>query len=96
MSETVRRRILVAGRVQGVGYRAACHTVATASGLGGYVRNRDDGRVEVVAVGLPASVDRLVEWCGIGPRGARVEHLEVASEPVGAEDSVGGGFRIFG
>jgi acylphosphatase len=80
VSETVRRRVLVAGRVQGVGYRAACAQVAVGLGLGGHVRNLDDGRVEVVATGPLEAVEQPIECCRRGPRAARVDQVVVSDE----------------
>lgn len=81
MASLIRRRLLVAGRVQGVGYRAACARVATALAVRGSVRNLTDGRVEVVAAGPPDLVERLTEWCRTGPRSARVESVDINDEP---------------
>jgi acylphosphatase len=71
-------RCLVAGRVQGVYYRAAAAEQATRLQLDGWVKNLADGRVEVVALGPPVAVADLVRWLWQGPPAARVEavHLE--------------------
>ena len=69
--------MLVSGRVQGVGYRAACARTAAQLGAGGSVRNLPDGRVEVVASGDADVVDRLVAWCRQGPPWAQVDGVEV-------------------
>lgn len=82
MASTIRRRLLVAGRVQGVGYRAACARVAAALPVTGSVRNLTDGRVEVVAAGPGEAVERLTDWCRVGPRSARVETVEISDEPL--------------
>jgi len=68
----------VAGRVQGVYYRAATAEQATRLQLDGWVKNLADGRVEVVAAGPQAAVADLVRWLWRGPPAARVEamHLE--------------------
>jgi acylphosphatase len=80
----VRKRIVVEGRVQGVGFRASCAQRARAAGVGGTVRNLVDGRVEAVFEGSAASVDRLVAWCEDGPRFAHVDRIVVVEEePVG-------------
>ena len=76
----VRRRIVVEGRVQGVGYRASCAQRARAAGLGGLVHNLPDGRVEAVFEGPPESVDELVAWCERGPVSARVQRVRVVDE----------------
>ena len=87
---TVRRRVYVSGRVQGVWFRESCREEAGRAGVGGWVRNLDDGRVEVVAEGPRAAVDRVVAWCGRGPRRARVDGVDVVDEvPVGER-----GFRV--
>jgi acylphosphatase len=79
----VMRRLLITGQVQGVGYRMNCAREAERLGVKGSVRNLDDGSVEVLAAGPPELVDRLIEWCWRGPRGARVEAVTVTDEPPG-------------
>lgn len=76
----VRRRVVVAGRVQGVFFRDSCWTEARRAGLSGSVGNRSDGRVEAVFEGDAGAVDRLVVWCHQGPSGARVDDVEVSDE----------------
>jgi acylphosphatase len=75
-----RVHVFVSGQVQGVFFRAECASRAREIGLGGFVRNLRDGRVEAVFEGDPADVDALVEWCHSGPRWAQVEQVEVAEE----------------
>ena len=77
----VRKRVVVEGRVQGVGFRMACARRAEAAGVGGMVRNLPDGRVEAVFEGPPASVDALVVWCERGPSYAHVTSTYVVDEP---------------
>lgn len=77
----VTRRVLVAGRVQGVGYRAACAREAARLGLGGHARNLPDGRVEVVATGAAEHVAALLDWCRVGPPGARVADVALEEAP---------------
>jgi acylphosphatase len=69
---------LVAGRVQGVNYRAATVRQAEQLRLRGWVRNRADGCVELVAAGAPEAVAALAAWLWQGPPAARVDavHLE--------------------
>lgn len=87
---TVRRRVVVGGRVQGVFFRDSCQREAARGGIAGWARNLADGRVEVVAEGRPDAVDRLVAWCRIGPRHAVVTAVEVTAEqPEGLT-----GFRV--
>jgi DNA ligase D-like protein (predicted 3'-phosphoesterase) len=75
-------RVAVRGSVQGVGFREA--TVARAGELGvfGWVRNLEDGSVEVQVEGPDEAVDALIGWLGEGPRGAKVEEVEVAKGKV--------------
>jgi acylphosphatase len=69
------RRFYVSGQVQGVGYRYFARDAAEKIGLGGYVRNLLDGRVEVYAIGSRAQLDRLVADLRRGPRHAFVEDV---------------------
>ncbi|QKT02750.1 acylphosphatase [Ectothiorhodospiraceae bacterium 2226] len=66
----------VRGRVQGVFYRASTERKAKELGVRGYVRNLDDGSVEVLACGVPAQVEALRSWLWQGPRAARVEGVD--------------------
>ena len=60
MSETVIRRVLIRGRVQGIGYRAWTEDTALLNGIDGWVRNRADGAVEAVFAGSPqATIARV-------------------------------------
>lgn len=83
MTPTDRRRVraLVSGLVQGVWYRKSTQEEAARLGLAGWVRNLLDGRVEFVAEGSPAEVERLLHWARRGPPGARVDALEVEELP---------------
>lgn len=70
--------------MQGVFYRATCALLAREAGVGGYVRNLADGRVEAAFEGPDQPVDRLVAWCRSGPDLARVDEVEIVpEEPVG-------------
>jgi acylphosphatase len=77
--ERIARRLVIGGRVQGVGYRD--WTVATARGFGldGWVRNRRDGGVEALLAGDAAAVAAMVAACRRGPPHARV--VRVDDEP---------------
>ncbi len=70
------RRWLVAGQVQGVGFRAFVARRATELGVTGEVRNLPDGRVEVIAQGSEQALAALRELLGTGPRMARVSSVE--------------------
>ncbi len=73
----VRAHILVSGRVQGVGYRAFAHRVATQRGLVGGVRNLDDGRVELDIEGHRTVIETLLVDLKAGPPAARVRAVDV-------------------
>jgi acylphosphatase len=80
----VARRYVIAGRVQGVGFRWFTHDAAAREGVHGWVRNLADGRVEVVLEGDSESVDRMEAAVRRGPASARVEQVEVEEQtPVG-------------
>ena len=78
--QIVRRRVVVRGRVQGVGFRYGLVRRAESAGVGGWVRNRPDGTVEAALEGEVGAVDGVVDWCRHGPRGARVDDVSVVDE----------------
>ena len=80
-------RFLVAGKVQGVFFRASTREQAVRLGLGGYAKNLADGRVEVVAVGEAERIEALARWLERGPPMARVDRVE--RESVVAESVAG-------
>ncbi len=80
MGVTVRARLVISGRVQGVAFRQSTVDEAERVGVAGWARNLPDGRVEVVIEGERRRVEALVAWCRRGPRLARVEDVEVAWE----------------
>ena len=83
MSDTgfyVRRRVVVHGVVQGVWFRESVRRRAESRGLAGWVRNNADGSVEAVFEGEPEAVDSLVRYVHEGPRGARVDRVDVHEE----------------
>jgi acylphosphatase len=76
----VRERVVVHGRVQGVGFRYALARAADTRGVAGWARNRADGTVEAVFEAEPEAVESLVRFCEEGPRGAEVDRVEVFEE----------------
>jgi acylphosphatase len=76
----VRRRVIVHGWVQGVGFRFAVARAADARGVAGWVRNRADGTVEAVFEGAPQAVESVLRVCREGPRGAEVSRVDVVDE----------------
>jgi acylphosphatase len=86
MSEVVRRRVVVRGRVQGVFFRDSTRREALRRGVAGWVRNRGDGAVEAVFEGPLSAVEALVSFSSSGPRGAHVEDVTTSEEePEGLE-----------
>jgi acylphosphatase len=86
-----RIRAIVSGRVQGVSFRATTRTEARRLGLVGWVKNRDDGSVELEAEGPDEMVAALIQWCQHGPPTARVARVAVDDlAPTGAD----GEFRV--
>jgi acylphosphatase len=80
------QRLVIKGRVQGIGYRDWLVAEAEALGVSGWVRNRRDGSVEAVLYGDMAAVQELLRACRRGPRLAEVEEiveefLDVVVEP---------------
>ncbi len=85
----ITRRLVVRGRVQGVSYRWWTLGEAKALGLSGWVRNRMDGSVEIVARGPAKAVDELARRCRSGPPAARVDAVEVSE----SDEAVPDGFE---
>lgn len=77
-----RLRIVVEGLVQGVGFRYATARQARRVHVRGWVRNRSDGAVEVLAEGDADNVRALADWCRAGPPGARVTSVQEGEEAV--------------
>lgn len=78
--ERVRSHVLVSGRVQGVGYRAATYKMAIHLQLNGWVRNLADGRVEAVFEGDRETVEAMLQWCWQGSPLAIVQAVATVSE----------------
>jgi acylphosphatase len=87
MVETLRARVKVEGRVQGVFFRAETRRMARSLGLAGWVRNMGDGSVVAAFEGPRQIVEAAVEWCGHGPPSAVVENVDITwEEPAGEGD----------
>lgn len=83
-------RFIVAGKVQGVFFRASAREQALRLGLRGYAKNLADGRVEVLAAGKAESIEALARWLAQGPPMARVDWVERGE----ASDEAVTGFEI--
>lgn len=92
MSEAELRiiRVVVRGRVQGVGYRAWTERQAIGRGLAGWVRNRSDGAVEAVFAGDPDNVAAMAESLLRGPPHARVQGVEIVEAEASALEATFG------
>lgn len=90
MSENARARITVSGLVQGVFFRANTIDQAVGLGITGRVANLVNGDVEIVAEGDRRQIETLIDWCRVGPPGARVDGVDVLWE------EFQGKFRRFG
>lgn len=90
MSEAVRRRVVVHGRVQGVFFRDSIRGRALDHGVSGWARNTPEGTVEAVFEGPPDAVERLVRFAQTGPPSAEVGDVDVfEEEPEGLD-----GFQV--
>jgi acylphosphatase len=83
-------RVLIEGRVQGVGFRYWTEDAALALGLNGWVRNRRDGSVEALFSGNAALVAEILQRCREGPRAAMVSSVRILEEGGAAP----GGFDV--
>jgi acylphosphatase len=83
----VARRYLISGRVQGVGFRWFTRDAAEREGVHGWVRNLPDGRVEAQAEGDADALERFERALRHGPRGARVDEVDVDALPPTGRDT---------
>jgi acylphosphatase len=83
LAETARVHVVIKGIVQGVGYRYFVLRAAERYGLAGWVRNREDGAVEVEAQGDPPVLEAFLKDLRIGPRAAEVTGMDVEKLPPG-------------
>ncbi len=72
--------IFVTGKVQGVFFRQATRVIAIKNNVTGWVRNLDDGRVEIMIEGEDKSVDIITQWCNLGPANSRVDDIKINQE----------------
>ncbi len=79
-SETIRRRLVVHGKVQGVFYRDSTRDAARSAGVSGWAANRTDGTVEVVLEGPADAVESVVAYCRQGPSSADVHAVDEREE----------------
>jgi acylphosphatase len=84
------KRLIIRGRVQGVGYRYAMVDAAMTSGVTGWVRNRRDGSVEALVQGEPTAIESIIAWCRRGPSTARVSAVDL----IEASEESANGFEL--
>ncbi len=77
-----RIHIFVTGRVQGVFFRQSTRVIAIKNNVNGWVRNLDDGRVEIIAEGQEENTNALADWCKTGPANSRVDEFELSEENI--------------
>lgn len=82
----VRAHLYISGQVQGVFFRYETRRLAKELGVGGWIRNLPDGRVEAVFEGEEDAVEKLVQFCHRGPPAAKVTNVEVGYEAPKGED----------
>ncbi|OGJ62289.1 hypothetical protein A3C37_03015 [Candidatus Peribacteria bacterium RIFCSPHIGHO2_02_FULL_53_20] len=74
-------RIIITGSVHGVFFRKTAKQQADALNIAGWVRNTEDGNVEIHAEGSPEDLELFQSWCHKGPTVARVENVTVKNVP---------------
>ena len=89
LERMIRKRVIVHGRVQGVGFRWSAQAEAERLGVAGYARNLPDGTVQAELEGPEDSVQRMLDWLHHGPRHARVESLDVTDLEASDADADG-------
>ena len=82
-----RLHIIATGKVQGVYFRAGAQEKALSLGLTGFVKNRDNDSVELIAEGEQDALEELLMWCSKGPKDAKVKDMEFAWEDFAGEFS---------
>jgi acylphosphatase len=91
MAGNIARKVFISGEVQGVGYRFFAQRAAARHQVVGYVKNLDDGRVEVLVEGPVQQVEEFKHELATGPRFSAVKHVEeISLDPTGLFSS----FRI--
>jgi acylphosphatase len=74
---TKRVHVIIRGRVTGVFFRAATQREAKRLGVTGWVKNRPDGSIEIVAEGEEEAIKEIISWANHGPSTARVDNVDV-------------------
>jgi len=69
--------LIVSGIVQGVFFRANILQEAKELGINGWVKNLNDGRVEIMAEGESSLIEKLISWCKVGPPGSQIDRIDI-------------------
>ena len=85
MTPTIRRRVIVRGKVQGVAFRAYTRSAARKALVTGWVRNLPDGSVEALVEGTPEMVNSMVAWLRKGPPLSSVDDVRIYEEKPSGE-----------
>ena len=72
--------LFVIGKVQGVFFRASSVHVANKFGVVGWVRNVEDGSVEIIAEGETRNIEQFIDWCRRGPPSASVVDIRITED----------------
>ena len=73
-------RLIITGKVQGVGFRAFVRNRSMKNNVTGWVRNLHDGRVEILIEGEDKYVNSVIKWCSFGPANSRVDSIQITDE----------------
>jgi len=89
----IRAHLIISGKVQGVYFRKYIQELSIKNKVSGWVRNLKNGNVECILEGLPSNVEKVIEWCHIGPKNSRVDKIDINYETHTGEFQ---GFKIDG
>lgn len=89
----IRAHLMISGKVQGVYFRKYTQEISIKNNVSGWVRNLKNGNVECILEGLPSNVEKVIEWCHIGPKNSRVDKIDINYETYTGEFQ---GFKIDG
>jgi len=89
----IRAHLIISGKVQGVYFRKYTQEISIKNTVSGWVRNLKNGDVECILEGLPSNVEKVIEWCHIGPKNSRVDKIDINYETHTGEFQ---GFKIDG
>lgn len=89
----IRAHLIISGKVQGVYFRKYTQEISIKNKVSGWVRNLKNGNVECILEGLPSNVEKVIEWCHMGPKNGRVDKIDINYETHTGEFQ---GFKIDG